>query len=165
MSKNVLTKILITGLAVVCVVVGFGLGVLVKEWAKQDSKDVSDSPYNALFNVSPTGETGFWIYSVRGGCPDLRAKDRKPLVVVVSASNSDDGRIGLSGLAACTELRLEGAGGPQTVSCAAGFIQLNKTSNGKDKSGSYSITLSDGTQRSGDFLGTYCEPETAGSSR
>jgi hypothetical protein len=165
MGKSSFAKILITGLAVACLVVGFIFGVVVKERTIQDANDVSVGPYNALFNVSPAGEVGLWIYSVNGECPDLRLKDRNPLVIVVSASKRGDPRIGFSELAACTELRLEGVRTPGAVSCIAGFIQFHDTPDKKVKRGSYAMTLSDGAQRSGDFLGTYCEPEVVGSTR
>jgi hypothetical protein len=166
MHRTILVKLLVTSLAIICVGVGFIVGVVVKERTSQEKfNTVPSGAYNALFNVSPAGEIGFWIYSVRGSCPDLRTKDRRPLVLVASASYRGQGRIEFSELSACVELHMEGKREPQTVRCIDGFLNVIGTPNERERSGSYSVTFADGSQRSGDFLGIFCEPDAARSTR
>jgi len=152
-SKRVVT-LLTTAAAVICVIAGFMVGVFMKE--RDRSKPAGN--YNALFNVSPSGEIGFWIYSERGGCPDLRARDRKPLVFVTPSAHGGPGRIEVRELRTCMELRLGSGGEPQMIRCVDGFLAIGSLENASERSGSYSVLFADGGQRSGEFRAVMCEP-------
>lgn len=145
---------LLTALAVLLVVVGYVVGVVVKE-----SGGVGDGTYNALFNVNQRGEIGFWLYSTQGGCPDLRSKDSRPLVAIVT-SQATPSRIEVSSLGTCAEFRMHVRPTPEIVRCAEGFIDIQRAPNSRERGGSYSVTLADGSTRSGEFLAAYCEAES-----
>jgi hypothetical protein len=149
-------RLFATGFLVILVIVGFVVGVVVKE----STSKKADDPYNALFNFSPSGELGFWIYSYRGSCPDLRLVDPRPLVLIASPAYMGQGRIELAQLSVCMEIGLAG-GSAQTTRCIDGFVEVSPTTNARERSGSYSVTLADGRKRSGEFRGVLCEPSTS----
>ena len=145
-------KLLLTAAAVVLLIAGIVIGVTVD----QQERAESTGPYNALFHVGPTGDIGFWIYADRGTCPDLRAKDKRPIVVIVPPTFN--GQAGLRELKACMELNLSEPKAPHVVRCVDGFMTATDQ-RAKEWSGTYSVTLADGRQVSGGFQATYCEPD------
>jgi hypothetical protein len=44
------------------------------------------------------------------------------------------------------------------VRCADGFLAIGSPENAGERSGSYSVLLADGRQRSGEFRAVMCEP-------
>jgi len=148
-----LVKIFVTGVAVLCVIAGFAGGVYLKE---RNRKNASES-FNALFNVSKSGEIGYWIYSVQGGCPSLRALDLEPLVFVALPSQSPQSKLDLSQLKACIAFRKEGSGDPKPVRCVEGFVSFAAVGDANERGGSYSVKLADGREKSGEFRAAFCE--------
>jgi len=163
--RKIRVRLLATGLAVICLIVGYVVGVVVKERSTEKSRLDADGPYNALFNVSKEGELGFWIYSVHGNCPDLRVRDQNPLVMIASPAFSGQGRVELPQLSTCIEVRVQDDFRAQVITCAEAVIDVKATSDTREKTGSYSVKLTDGRQRSGKFHGVQCAPKPPPSTR
>ena len=147
MTKTLL-KFFVTALGVVCLIAGFVLGVMVKER--------TSNQYNALFNIGPAGEIGFWIYATHGNCPGLRSMDKAPLVLITPASYSGHGRLDVKALKTCMELQVENRSNSRTLSCKAGFLTVDDHAGKKERRGSFSITLADGRVRTGDIVAGFC---------
>jgi len=144
-------RLLLAAFAVVLLIAGIVTGVIVT----QQGRSQPAGPYNALFHVGPTGDIGFWIYAEHGTCPDLRAKDKRPIVVIVPPTFS--GQASLRELKSCMELNVSDPKAPQVVHCVDGFITATDQQ-AKEWSGTYEVTLADGRKVSGGFQAMYCEP-------
>jgi hypothetical protein len=144
-------RFLLATAAVALLTAGIVIGVIVRE----PDRPHPTGPYNAVFHVGPTGDIGFWIYAERGSCPELRAKDKRPIVVIVPPTFS--GKASLRELKTCMELNVSDPKTPQIVHCIDAFMTATDQ-RAKEWSGTYSVTLADGRQVSGGFQAMYCEP-------
>lgn len=146
------SKVVVTILAVFCVIAGITIGVVVRE-IKEDS---SADNYNALFNFGDSGDVGYFIYSRRGGCRDLQDLDQEPLVLVVSPSQVGQEKVDVRQMKACLEFRKGASGEASPTKCAGGVATFDAATHSKERTGSYSVTLQDNRQRSGKFVAGLC---------
>jgi hypothetical protein len=116
----------------------------------------SGESFNALFNQSSTGELGVWIYAENGGCPDLRKKDVRPLVVVMPSTYRGEGKVSARELKTCMELDVNDGTRPLVTNCSEGHVVIEPAARTAERTGSYSVVLADGRQRTGDFRATFC---------
>lgn len=109
---------------------------------------------NALWNDSgPKDHLGFWLYPLKGGCPDLRAK-AKPLVFATKNHRTEHA---VSELWYCFQLP-EQAQAPLT-NCKAGSVRIAHEAKSNRYSGTYSFVMADGSKREGSFEAEFCPKE------
>ena len=142
-------------IAGVCVAVGIAAGIGFRLFKTQSQLPPSGS-FNALFNQTAAGEFGLWIYSGSGGCPDLRSRDLRPLVLV-SASPAPKGKIAVTDLKTCIELDRTDAKQPRVTKCSNGYVVFEAAGEKmSERFGSYLISLVDGRTRQGEFRAALC---------
>jgi len=136
-------------------VTGVGVGIFIR--AIETTSFLSTRPAgNALFNLGSANEIGIWIYSTQGRCPDLRSTDLRPLVLLLNATDTSKAKLPLGELRTCMEVDLTNASQARITNCSDGYVTIEPRRSEQEMSGTYSIILTDGRRRAGDFRATFC---------
>ena len=112
---------------------------------------------NALWNgPSEDGAIGLWLYQTNGTCHDLRKNEKQVIAISVPSKALETPKeLARSDLGYCMELRtLKPV--PEVIRCSKVTLRITRAAAGNAYVGAYSITLQDGTVRTGTINAQYC---------